>query len=81
MGCEHKNFEAEVNTFRLTEEDGLVTSFKVELKVRCVDCKEHLEFLGMEMGVNPSYPTTGIDGIEARLPAKIKNEAKIIKMG
>lgn len=79
MNCKHENFESEVKVARISQEEGgKIIDFMVEIKVRCSNCKEFLEFKGIEGGLNFSYPTVSADNQEARLPAKM-SEDLIIK--
>lgn len=48
-------------------EDNRLT-FNAELAVRCGECGEVFEFLGMQTGISQTNPTTGINGTTARLP-------------
>lgn len=61
MTCKHMNFGATVNIARL-EDSG---RFMAEVSVKCVDCGEQFQFLGLEPGLNLNGSAVSIDGLEA----------------
>jgi hypothetical protein len=70
--CDHHQFYAEVSVARLTEteESEKVTGFRADVKIRCVECQQEFEFIGVPQGYHVSSPTINIDGTELRLPIK-----------
>lgn len=67
--CEHANFQAVCNVNRLSKvEGGPITGYSVDVRVLCDDCKLPFRFIGLPGGSSPAYPTTSIDGAEARMP-------------
>ncbi len=73
--CQHLKFNAQVHVHRIVEDNRL--TFNAELAVRCGECGEVFEFLGMQTGISQTQPTTGINGTTARLPiapARLRQE-------
>lgn len=68
--CEHKNFKSNVKVGRLTNEEGKVTGYHASVEIHCTECMTPFQFMGLPLGINPSYPTTDIEGIELRQPIK-----------
>lgn len=69
--CEHTNFDAIVKVIRLTAtDDGPVTGYTAEITIKCVECDEYFEFIGLPMGSLPSEPACNVDGTEARMPIR-----------
>lgn len=69
MSCAHEDFEANVDVQRLTDvEGGPVTSFYVEVKIRCTACQEPFCFRGAPHGLSPLRPTISFDGTELTAP-------------
>ena len=68
--CEHKQFSAAVKVFRLTETDDSekVTGYTTDIKIKCAECGEDFEFLGVPGGVDPSRPTASADNLTLRAP-------------
>lgn len=67
--CHHENFEAKCNVGRLTDgEDGPVTSWVIEVRVRCADCQLDFGFIGPPAGIRNSDATCSPDGLELRCP-------------
>lgn len=78
MNCKHEQFESDVKVARIQkEEGGEITDYMVEIKVRCSNCKEFLEFKGVSGGLNFSFPTASPDNQELRLPAKLNKDLTI----
>ncbi|GLQ09272.1 hypothetical protein GCM10007913_12040 [Devosia yakushimensis] len=61
--CPHMNFEASVTVARL-EDSG---RFMAEVKIKCAECGEPFQFLGLDMGLNLRGATVSADGLEANL--------------
>jgi hypothetical protein len=69
MTCSHETFQANVQVGRLTDgEDGPVTAWVAEVRVRCAACGLEFGFLGPPAGVRNNEPTTSLDGLELRCP-------------
>lgn len=63
MACKHMNFAANVNVARL-EDSG---RFMAEITIKCSECGEPFQFVGLEAGLNLNGATVSIDGLEARM--------------
>lgn len=61
--CQHKNFSARVDVFRITD----TGKFTCDVKVWCADCELPFSFKGLEPGHHPDEPRVSVDGTEARL--------------
>lgn len=67
--CEHSNFQGSVSVTRLTaDEDGPVTGYTTDIRVRCNDCGMPFKFVGLPGGSSRSAPTTSWDGADLRAP-------------
>lgn len=82
--CKHEVFDCFCAVGRLTDGDnGPVTSYCLDVKVQCRECKQFFEFVGLEAGLSPSKPTTSLDFTELRVPIRpytgqIANSAKFV---
>lgn len=66
--CPHMNFQVEADVHRLTKtENGPVTGYMADLRIRCVDCGRRFQFIGLPAGMNMSGATVSIDALEAHL--------------
>lgn len=63
QGCKHMAFDATVSVARL-EDTG---RFMAEIRIKCLDCGEPFQFLGLPMGLNMAGATVDPDGLEARI--------------
>ena len=63
MACKHMNFSASVNVARL-EDTG---RFMAEVTVKCEDCGEPFQFLGLEPGLDMQGARVSVDGLEANM--------------
>jgi hypothetical protein len=63
MACKHMNFGASVAVARL-EDTG---RFMAEVTVKCEDCGEPFQFLGLEPGLDMQGARVSIDGLEANM--------------
>lgn len=61
--CKHMNFDASVAVARL-EDSG---RFMAEIRIKCLDCGEPFQFLGLEPGLRLSGAAVSIDGLEANI--------------
>jgi hypothetical protein len=70
--CDHKNFKAQVDVTRLTENDdlGKVIGYRAEIEIHCMDCFMPFRFVGLPGGYLPDRPTISIEGTRARMPIK-----------
>lgn len=79
--CKHMNFEANVNVVRITDRDGgPVKRYVADLTVRCSDCSQDFEFIGMVPGLLFSEPSCGWtpDGRpEARIPIRPASNLRV----
>lgn len=67
--CEHDNFVAGVEVYRLSElEAGPVTRYMAEVRIRCRVCGAQFQFVGLPKGVSFEYPLVSGDGTELRAP-------------
>lgn len=77
MSCEHNDFEAHVNVFRL-EDCG---AFACEIRVHCKECGEPFTFPPMPMGLCSHEARINLDGTELRLPMKPKSQSAFPTFG
>lgn len=61
--CDHKDFHAHVGVARM-EDTG---QFMAEITVKCSECGEPFQFLGLEPGIDTQGARVSIDGLEARI--------------
>ncbi len=67
--CEHKEFKANANVFRMPEEEGgVIKSYSCDLKIECAECGMPFMFKGVPFGLTPAQPTMSIDRTELRIP-------------
>ena len=62
--CKHENFRVDANVARIED----VGAFSVDLRIRCTDCDEPFEWVGLPNGYSPYSPTVSIDSQEMRAP-------------
>lgn len=70
MDCKHENFVAECNVHRLTDDEGNVTDYLLEVKVHCSDCFMPFTFEGVVKGVNLNKPCLNLAGTTLSIPIK-----------
>jgi hypothetical protein len=69
MTCEHGNFECHASVGRLSQIDnGPITHYCADIRVKCTECGEFFEFIGVPLGCSAYRPTVSIDGLELRVP-------------
>lgn len=73
--CEHTNIQLMHKILRLTGE-GKPDNFRLEIKLKCIDCNMFFNFKTIKMGVLQDQPTTGFDRSELRVPLDVPNSAK-----
>lgn len=61
--CKHMQFDASVAVARL-EDTG---RFMAEITVKCRDCGEPFQFLGLEPGLDMQGARVSVDGLEANM--------------
>lgn len=83
MSCQHEVFNANVEVGRVVAEHDPthLIGFIVDLKARCALCHADLEFIGLPVGVSHFGPTCSVDGVEARLNARIKENSNTLASG
>jgi hypothetical protein len=62
--CEHKEFVANVAVSRL-EDSG---RYAADITIKCTNCQQPFQFLGLPGGLRPDMPTISVDRTEARMP-------------
>lgn len=74
IGCEHLNFTANVSVSRITDSP----VWYADLTVKCVQCRQEMQFIGFPMGLSPGEPMTNVSGTELRIPFRpyTEEEAK-----
>lgn len=72
MACPHMNFHADVVVARL-EDTG---RFMAEITIKCADCGEPFQFLGLDMGLKMRGATVSPDGLEARMAISPDTQTK-----
>jgi hypothetical protein len=71
QACEHENFNAVVAVNRITAtEEGPVTGYNADIRVRCADCDEPFRWIGAPAGMSPAKPMVSIDETELRAPLR-----------
>ena len=70
MACKHMNFAANVEVARL-EDSG---RFMADITIKCSECGEPFQFVGLEAGLNLNGATVSIDGLEARMAILPKSQ-------
>lgn len=71
MTCAHEQFHAKVDVTRLTDSGG----FTADVRIKCIQCNEPFQFLGLPPGSRHDGAAVSIDGQEARLaicPASVQ---------
>lgn len=70
--CVHLVFEADVVVNRLTAGDptGPASAFHAEVRVRCADCSEPFQWIGLPIGLSPREATVDVSGRELRAPLR-----------
>jgi hypothetical protein len=66
--CEHMRFLSEAKVTRLTDKDGLITGYTVDIRIKCDDCGLPFRFLGLAAGSHYAEPRTSVDATELRAP-------------
>lgn len=61
--CEHKEFKANVRVNRLEN----IGRFHADVTIKCEECQENFQFLGLPAGLDLNGASISADGLEARL--------------
>jgi hypothetical protein len=79
MSCKHENFRIDVNVGRIIASkerpmemvsmDEEPAYYSADLRIKCMDCGEPFEWVGLPNGFSPYQPTVSIDGQELRISA------------
>jgi len=72
--CLHKNFAANVDVNRIQNDDGCVTRFNADIRVKCEDCGCEFVFLGLAPGLDLDGACVSVDAVTARLAIAPKGE-------
>ena len=66
------NFGANVTVCRLKESDtsDVIVMFVAEIQVKCAECGQPFEFIGIPMGYAHFEPRCSINGLIANMPIK-----------
>lgn len=78
--CKHNKFKVQANVARLhTEEDPEnITGYSMDITVKCDECGEPFEWVGLPGGYSPSQPRVSFDGTELRAPIRPSTMKPII---
>lgn len=70
--CSHEQFICESRIARLTESETstIVTGYYADIKIKCKQCDQPFEFVGLEGGLSPFGPRVSLDSTELRAPIK-----------
>ncbi len=69
--CLHEQFFAHCKVGRISETDGRpITSYTLDVTVKCTQCNMNFEFVGVPGGLDPNHPTTSFDFTELRAPIR-----------
>lgn len=66
MDCQHLKFESMVTVIRIQN----LGKFQANIVIRCADCGQPFEFVGLPRGMNIEGPAVSLDGLEARLAVR-----------
>lgn len=69
MTCQHEEFHCDAAVGRLsTVEGGPITHYCAGVTIKCRQCDQRFQFVGLPMGMSAYRPTVSIDGTELRAP-------------
>lgn len=70
--CDHTMFYIHGKVARLTDSDEseVVTGYRADITIKCVQCQMPFEFVGLPAGFHHAEPTTSFDARELRCPIK-----------
>ncbi len=74
--CKHKIFICQCQVTRLAdvEESDNINGYMVDLTVKCKDCGQDFQFIGVPIGYSPLKPMMSASGIELRIPITPKKD-------
>lgn len=67
MACEHTKFQADCDVHRLQDSPGKVGAYMLDVRVRCGECGQLFQFLGLEQGLDIGGARCSYDRTEAHL--------------
>ncbi len=71
MSCTHDDFMVRADVVKISAvEGGPIVAYSVELHIKCVQCEESFEFMGIPIGWQVGEPAASVDGEEARMPIR-----------
>lgn len=71
MNCIHENFYCHCEVARCTDNDvNVILEYRLDVRVKCTQCGQEFEFMGLPRGYDPSFPTVSADGLELRQPIR-----------
>ena len=73
--CLHGKFSAQVGVARLqsgceAHPENRADAYTADITIKCDECGEYFEFIGLPGGYSPSEPMCSFDKTEARMPIK-----------
>jgi hypothetical protein len=73
-------FESNVDVARIVDDNDYskVVEFKVEMRIRCKECKTRFQWVGIDPGMSPAKPMMSFDGFELRAPIRPVQEAEYV---
>lgn len=72
--CEHMNFDSAIRIGRIQKvEDGPIVGYCADISIKCSDCGEPLQFIGLPIGSSQYTSMTNVDGTELRAALKALN--------
>jgi hypothetical protein len=72
--CYHNNFHTTSTITRIVDDGFVVSEFRLDIKVHCVECGLPFEFVGPPCGISDIEPTTSYDRKELRMPIKASSD-------
>lgn len=76
--CEHQNFHALVRVGRISkDEGGPITAYMADITVKCAECQQPFEFVGVPMGLSYDGPMCSPNMQELRIPLTPAGEVMV----
>lgn len=72
--CDHMQFHSTSNIHVIVDDDFVVSEYRVDIKVHCVQCGLPFEFVGVPCGLSDIEPTTSYNRQELRVPIKASSD-------
>lgn len=69
--CPHIAFTSEANTYRLTDDNGVLSDFIFELRVSCAHCGVPFRFVGLDDGISYTKPFQSEGGNVLNAPMQV----------